>query len=447
MTRANDTMVSPPHASDIADPIRSPFIRAPETSRSIIIVTLIAALAPLGAGVVFFGWRAVQVAMLAVAGCVVCEWAYTHAVRMPAMRYRSHALLTGVLLALTLPAWAPWYVPLVAALFATIVGKAIFGGVGHFLWQPALVGRLAVAVLFATPLTTPFESHPQTQPVLSPNHIIVGDVMEARRVRSDLEWRQVSVPLGADAMLVKPPAELLSGLTRGDKPEYSALMDVPVWQEPDADVGPGAAPSGIARAKPAALMKLPPIKDLLVGARPGGIGETSAIVIIVAGLYLIFRNYIKWSLPAAFLFSAGAIAAFAPISLAGAGGNAIWGWGPEGGWSFMNALPFGSHWTLPPLLREGLSTGLLYVCYQILSGPILLAAFFLANEMTSRPVTAGGQVIFGLGAGTIAMLLQLYADLPIPAYMAVLIMNTFTPTIDALWRPRVFGRRRLAWLR
>jgi Na+-translocating ferredoxin:NAD+ oxidoreductase RnfD subunit len=45
------------------------------------------------------------------------------------------------------------------------------------------------------------------------------------------------------------------------------------------------------------------------------------------------------------------------------------------------------------------------------------------------------------------MLLQLYVDVPVPAYVAVLMMNTFTPTIDRFWRPRVFGRRRLDWLR
>ena len=75
------------------------------------------------------------------------------------------------------------------------------------------------------------------------------------------------------------------------------------------------------------------------------------------------------------------------------------------------------------------------------------AAFFLAPEMTSRPVTAGGQVVFGACCGIVAMLLKLYIQVPIPAYMAVLAMNTFTPLIDTLWRPRVLGQKRLEYLR
>jgi electron transport complex protein RnfD len=104
-------------------------------------------------------------------------------------------------------------------------------------------------------------------------------------------------------------------------------------------------------------------------------------------------------------------------------------------------------WVALPLLAEGFDAGFTYVNYQVLSGATLLAAFFLATEMTSCPVTTGGQVIFGVGCGTIAMLLQLYYDTAIPAYLAVLAMNTLVPSIDALWRPRVFGQRHFEWLR
>jgi electron transport complex protein RnfD len=100
-----------------------------------------------------------------------------------------------------------------------------------------------------------------------------------------------------------------------------------------------------------------------------------------------------------------------------------------------------------PLLREGLDVGFTYVNYQILSGGVLLAAFFLATEMTSRPITGGGQVIFGILGGAAAMLLKLYFDTAIPAYLAVLIANTATPTIDWLWRGRAFGQKRFRWVR
>ena len=175
---------------------------------------------------------------------------------------------------------------------------------------------------------------------------------------------------------------------------------------------------------PAALTQMPPMIDLIFGARPGGIGETCAVAILLGGIYLIYRNYVKWRLPFSFLLSAGVVAAIAPIKLAGMDGGNLW-----------------ASW---PLFREGFDVGFTYINYQILSGGMLLAAFFMATEMTSRPLTGGGQVIFGLGCGASAMLLKLYFDTPIPAYLAVLVWNTATPTIDLIWQPRAFGQNRSA---
>jgi Na+-transporting NADH:ubiquinone oxidoreductase subunit NqrB len=311
--------------------------------------------------------------------------------------------------------------------------------VGHFLWQPALVGRLAAAVLFAQQIANPLPQLPGYWPVLAQDKVIVGDVLNASNEDRYKHWRDTPAAPARDAFWLMSVADKLAPLTRGDQVEYSALAYVPAKVADDD--------SGIPGAKPAALMQLPPINDLLLGARPGGIGETCAAVIVVAGLYLVYRHYVKWQFPAAFILSACVVAAVAPIQLQGPNDTILSGWGPPGGWAAMNWFSSSEPWTLPPLLREGLDVGFLYVCYQLLSSEVLLAAFFLATEMTSRPVTTGGQVLFGLGGGAAAMLLRLFTDLPVPAYMAVLLMNTFTPVIDAIWRPRVFGRKRLAWLR
>ena len=390
----------------------APFLHAPECARAIFLVTLAAACAPLLAGLVLFGWRAGVVAVLSVAGCALTEQIYFRVARAPALLGRSHAFLTGVLLSLTLPAHVPWYVPLVAAAFAVIVGKGIFGGVGHFLWQPALVGRLAVAVIFPALLAGPSSNVPGAEPILARTKLLTGDVLSSRHVENYRGWRGCPAPAGADAMLIKGPSEILRGLTLAPEPQFSALAYVPQ----DAP-----------RAKPALIVELPPINDLLYGARPGGLGETCVVVIIVAGLYLVYRNYVKLELPLMFVAAAACVAALGPIELAGPNDTVRTVW--------------------RPVLAEGLDVGLLYVCYQLFSGGIFLAAFFLATEMTSRPVTTGGQVIFAIAAGTIAMLLELYVGTPIPAYMAVLAMNTFTPTIDAIWRPRVLGQKRFAFLR
>ncbi|KKL78410.1 hypothetical protein LCGC14_2025120 [marine sediment metagenome] len=369
----------------------APFLRAPEASRNIFWVIFVAACGPLAAGVVFFGPRALAVAALSVLGAVATESFYYRVTRTPALLGRSHAVLTGLLLALTLPPFVPWYVPLVAAVFAILVGKALFGGVGHFLWQPALVGRLAVTVLFAPPLMSHSLLDRPAWPVLAQNRIILGDVEQVDASVKYRRWR--GTMSGADALARPRPRELLRQLTQ------------PVEDPPDSIV--------------TTLRHMPPAWDLVCGAYGGGIGETCAAVIIVAGLYLVYRHYVRGHLPGMFILAAAVTAAIAPVRIGE-----------------------GDQWLWLPVAAEGLEVGFIYVSYHLLSGEILLAAFFLATEMTSRPVTASGQMIFGVLCGAGAILLRLYLSFPIPTYATVLIVNTFTPLLDGLVRPRVFGQRR-----
>ena len=404
MTTAPTASAPAPHPAAAPTCVRrdGPFLHSLEAARSLYIATQIVATGPLIVGIVVFGWRSVVVAALAIASCAAVEKAYYRCARTPALLGRSHAYLTGLLLALTLPAFVPWYVPVVAAALTILIGKAIFGGVGHFLWQPALVGRLAVAVMF------PLTMNPTAWPVLAPNRLLIGDIRLARPVEGYRQWSAHAAPPGADAFSLPRPSVLLGGLTARTSPAYCGLA-----------VKPPDAPRGTTLA----LLRMPPMTDLLYGATPGGIGETSAAAIILAAVYLAYRGILKWQLPIAAILSAAAVAAVAPIYLAGP------------------AQAVRTVWL--PLTAEGLDVGATYVCYQLLTGELLLAATFLATEMTSRPVTTGGQVIFGVGCGAIGMILKLYLQVPIPFYMGVLVMNTLTPAIDAVWRPRVLGQR---WL-
>ncbi|MFB3892875.1 MAG: RnfABCDGE type electron transport complex subunit D [Phycisphaerae bacterium] len=425
---------------------QAPFLHAGEGARTVIVIMLAAACGPLVAGMILFGWRAVMVAGVSVGTCVFLENLYYRVTKVPALVGRSHAYLTGVLLAVTLPPFVPWYVPAVGAAFAIIVGKAVFGGIGHFLWQPALVGRLAVAAMFSTALS------PALWPVLARDHLLIGDVTNCQDVSrhraqsggTSLEievlndWRSKPAPEGKDGFLLTTPRTALAGLTSTTRPAYSAI----------------ATPQG---PQLPAIRHLPSVTNLLWGAYGGGIGETCALVIIISGLYLIYRSYVTWRIPLMFVLSAAAVAALAPIQLEGPNHTVIFGWGPPGGWSSPHVpavtqwlsgeawRAWLDGWTRPPLLVEGLDVGFVYVSYQVLGGELMLAAFFLATEMTSRPVTSGGQAVFAIGCGVLAMLLRLYTDLPIPAYIAVLAMNTCTPVMDALWRPRVLGTRRAWW--
>lgn len=366
--------------------LHAPFLHAHETSRGIFITIFVAACVPLVAGVVFFGWRALLVTVLSVAGCVATESAYYRVTRTPSLMGRTHAAVTGLLLALTLPVSVPWYVPLAGAAFAIIVGKAIFGGVGHFLWQPAIVGRLAVTVIFAPPMFNTNLLNPPAWALLAQDRIVMGDARSAKPVSTYRQWRRTPAPEDADAFALTRPRRQLRELT------------LPTGQPPASITS--------------TLRHMPPAWDLISGAHSGGIGETSAIAIIIAGLYLIYRNYVRGHLPGMFILAAAATAAIAPIRIGD-----------------------GTSWQWFPIVSEGFDVGFTYVAYHLLCGELLLAGFFLAGEMTSRPVTAPAQAVFGFLCGAGAILLRLYLPIPIPAYAAILICNTLTPLLDATVRP------------
>lgn len=391
----------------------SPFLHAPEGARGVFLVTFAAGCGPLAAGLLLFGWRAGLVAAVSIASCALIERLYYYVTKTPALLGRSHAYLVGLLLALTLPAYVPFYVPVVGAAFAIIVGKGVFGGVGHFIWQPALVGRLAVAVLFSTQLTTPAPNHPGSGPILAQGRLLVGDIRSAGYQDRFKTWRDSQASPGADALLVRRPEVTLKYVTNRRDPEFSGLTIR----------NPGTLDSGTL-----AMLKLPPINEMIYGARPGGIGETCIIVIVVSGLYLVYRNYVRLQLPLVFIAAAACVAAIAPVCLSGPHGTTVARWFPS------------------VIKAEGSDAWLMYVAYQLLTGEIFLAAFLLAAETTSRPVTVGGQVIFAACGGALAMLGKLYIDTPIPAYMAVLAVNTMTVVIDDFWRPRVFGQKHFAML-
>jgi len=365
-----------------------PLLRAPERSRTVFLVSLIAAAFPLAAGIVFFGYRAATVTALSVGGCIACEWAYFRITRTPALLGRTHAWLTGMLLALTLPASVPWYIPLIGAVFATIVGKAIFGGIGHFLWQPALLGRLALSVMFATTV------NPAEWPLLAPSRAVTGDVRTCRSTIPYQSYRRLTaLPADTDGVLIPRPEQTLRRLSQPAKTRYASIAD--------------------------ATLDLPEMFDVLIGATGGGIGETAALVLLLTGLYLAYRHYVSLLLPASILIAAAVVAAIAPVYVIGADQSVRAAW--------------------LPLTHEGLDVGITYVTYHLATGGLLLGAFFLASEMTTRPVTPRGQILFGIGCGALAVIVRLYTSLPMPSYIAILVLNTTVPVLERFTRPRVLG--------
>ena len=155
----------------------------------------------------------------------------------------------------------------------------------------------------------------------------------------------------------------------------------------------------IASATPLALAADGFITDpltMLIGNHPGTIGETSAIALIIGGIFLIYKKVITWHVPVVYI-----------------------------GTVFVLTFIFTGNFDL--------------TVFHLLAGGLMLAAFFMATDYSSSPITPKGKIIMGLGCGFITVLIRLYGGYPEGASYAILLMNLFVPLIDKYTKPRVFG--------
>lgn len=148
-----------------------------------------------------------------------------------------------------------------------------------------------------------------------------------------------------------------------------------------------------------ATAALPSYWNMFIGNIPGCLGETSALAILIGGVYLLFRGVIDWRIPVGFI---GTVAVL------------TWITGPQG------------VFTGDPLAH-------------ILAGGLMLGAFFMATDYVTSPVTRKGRLIMGIGCGIITVLIRIYGSYPEGVSYSILIMNLATPLIDKFVQPRVFG--------
>ena len=139
------------------------------------------------------------------------------------------------------------------------------------------------------------------------------------------------------------------------------------------------------------------ILDLVIGNCAGAIGEVSSILLIAGGVYLILRRVISWHIPVAFIGTVAVV-----------------------------TLVFPSY--------NGVAAE--FMAYEIFSGALILAAFFMATDYTTSPVTNSGKIIFGIGCGLITVLIRYFGSNAEGVMYAILIMNLVTPIIDKLTLPK-----------
>jgi electron transport complex protein RnfD len=342
--------------------ISAPFTRDDSPVRSIMLFVVRALLPATVFGWLIFGWPALYLFVVTVSSALVFEAMSLSLADRPVGITLSDgsALLSGWLVAMTLPPWAPWWIGVLGAFIAIVVGKQVFGGLGQNLFNPAMLARVALLVSFPLEMTT----------WIKPGFIL-SDAMPG-------PIASFAITFGGHI-----PADGYTGATLIGhiKTEFSQGR---LLGESLASGDYGFFGS-------------------FLGWTSGSAGETSGVLLLLGGLYLIRKKVITWHIPLSMLAT---VAILAGLSMFWDGARHV---GP---------------------------------LFHLSSGALMLAAFFIATDYVTSPNSPLGQLIFGAGCGLIVFVIRAWGAYPEGVGFAVLLMNSVTPVIDHYVRPRIYGRDR-----
>ena len=301
----------------------SPHIRGDFRTSRLMLDVVVALLPALAVGTWILGFRALAVTAVSMVSAVGAEWLYCKVTGKQNTLRDCSALVTGMLLALTLPASVPFGIVVLGSVFAIAFAKCMCGGLGQNIFNPALAARAFMMLLFPAALT-----HYET-----------------------IDGFSSATPLHRMVMPTLPDNSLL---------------------------------------------------DMFHGRIPGSIGELSALALLLGGAFLVVRKVIS-----------------PKISLAYLGSVAV--------------LTFVFSKTGNPIS---------WMLYSLLGGGVMLGAIFMATDYATSPVTPMGQILYGIGCGTLTVFFRYYGLFPEGVTYAILLMNLATWGIDRITAPRRFGTKK-----
>ncbi len=293
-----------------------------------------------------FGAAALLTLLVGVASCLATEQLACQLGGRATTLGDWSAAITGLLYGLTLPPGLPLWMVAVGGVVSVALGKALFGGLGCNPFNPALVGRAFLQAAFPVSMTS---------------------------------WMPA---FGADRFSSLPASTL-----------------TPLFTQASYD--------GVTAATPLALWKfegrITEASELAFGAISGSTGETSAVLILLGGAYLVARNMMNWRIPAAIL-----------------------------------ATVFAASGALHLLAPEAYPSPV----FMIFAGGLMLGAVFMATDMVGSPMTGTGCVVYGALIGLLVVVIRVWGGMPEGVMYAILLGNAATPHIDQLIRPTIYGARR-----
>ncbi len=314
----------------------NPHIRSSETTRSIMLDVIIAMLPALVWAVIWFGVKALTLTAVSVIGCMFWEWLYRKLMKKPQSVGDLSAVVTGMLLAFVCPVTTPYWMIIIGGFFSIIVVKQLFGGIGKNFVNPALAGRAFLLGSYAGVMTTWIDATQNKAPLMGST----ADIVTA----------------------ATPLAYMKTGNMAGLTETYSVM-------------------------------------DMFLGKTGGSLGEISAAMLILGGLYLIWRKVINWQTPVAYIATVAVLSFLFPK----AGSSLEW------------------------------------MLYSVFGGGLMVGAFFMATDYATSPVTKKGQLIFGIGCGLFTVLIRYFGSYNEGVCYSIMVMNLCVALIDKYTKPTRFG--------
>ena len=314
----------------------NPHIRSNETTRSIMLDVIIAMLPALVWAVIWFGVKALTLTAVSVIGCMFWEWLYRKLMKKPQSVGDLSAVVTGMLLAFVCPVTTPYWMIIIGGFFSIVVVKQLFGGIGKNFVNPALAGRASLLGSYAGVMTTWIDATQNKAPLMGST----ADIVTA----------------------ATPLAYMKTGNMAGLTETYSVM-------------------------------------DMFLGKTGGSLGEISAAMLILGGLYLIWRKVINWQTPVAYIATVAVLSFLFPK----AGSSLEW------------------------------------MLYSVFGGGLMLGAFFMATDYATSPVTKKGQLVFGIGCGLFTVLIRYFGSYNEGVCYSIMVMNLCVALIDKYTKPTRFG--------
>jgi len=313
----------------------SPHIRTKNDVYQAMRLVILALLPALAGSIYFYGSRAVVLLGAGIISAIAFELLGNVMFRRPISLADGSAIVTGILLAFNLPPAVPFWIPVVGSGFAILIVKQFFGGLGYNFVNPALAGRAFLMASWPTLMTK--------------------------------AW-------------LAPRAGTLSG--------FDAITN--------------ATPLNILRYGGSEVVSQLSHKhtlfNLFLGREGGCLGETSALLLLCGGIFLLILGIIDYRIVVGYLGSVMVLALALPTKAS--------------------------------------------VFFHLLSGGLMLGALFMATDWVTSPVTKQGRWIFGTGCGVLTMMIRLWGGYPEGVCYAILLMNLFAPLIDRYTKGKRFGEVR-----